>query len=122
MIVDFVVGGIKIGDSLRHHRIIRQEEEALRQKEMRIKAEAERQRQIESERRNILEKQAEQWDKNLQLRNFIQVVESTFHKQTHDPEQQKKLDSWLAWARQHTDRIDPLKNDFPSIYECDLTE
>lgn len=118
MVVDFVIGGIKITDAMRHHRIIREQEEGRRQEEMRIRAESERKRQQELERRNILEKQAEQWKKSRQLREYIDAVESSFGKQ--DQEQDARLNNWLTWARQNADRIDPLQNDPPSIYEHDV--
>lgn len=117
LVVDFVIGGIIICDVSRRRRIIREQEESRKQEEIRIRAQAERKRQLELERHNILEKQAEQWNKSHQLREYIRAVEATLYNQSQDKEQKSRINTWLTWARQHADSIDPLAGDPLSIYE-----
>lgn len=113
MVGDFVIGGIKIGAALQQQRRISEEKERLRQQELQIRAELERQKQLELERLRLLENQAEKWSNSQKLRDFINAVMAAYSGQTNDAEFRQKLEKWLAWARQHADNIDPLKNGCP---------
>ena len=60
-----------------------------------------------------MEKQAEQWSNSRRLKDFTKAAEEALRKQSGDSDFQEELEEWLSWARQHADRIDPLKNGFP---------
>jgi len=122
MVVDFVVGGIKIGAAMKRHSILREETDRFRQEELRRQKEIENQKQLEIERLKILEQQAEQWSNSQKLRDFICAVKDEFCGKTISSESREKLGKWLSWAEQHADRIDPLKNGALSIFERDLSE
>jgi len=72
----------------------------------------ERQRQIELERRKDIERQAEMWLKSKQLREYIEAVEEKAGRKVL-LENEQQLEKWLTWAKDHADRIDPLKGPLP---------
>ncbi len=76
-------------------------------------AELARLRQIELERREDLEKQAENWVKCRQLREYIQAVETAASKQGISDPSHEGYAFWVRWAKAHADRLDPLTNGLP---------
>jgi hypothetical protein len=110
---DFVIMAIRIAELLRKERLEREEEERKKEEEQRKLAEEKRRRKEEEERLLALEKQAEQWAKSQQLREYIQAVQRTASAQKCSNDFQKQIERWLSWAREHADRIDPLKKGLP---------
>ena len=93
-------------------------ERKKREKEERQREEArkrwdEEQRRIEKKRRTELETQAQQWTKSDHLRKFIAEVERRASMQQCSIDFQTRMKEWLTWAKQHADRIDPLKKGLP---------
>jgi len=89
----------------------REREEAARQEAERQRALAEQARREEEERRRVLEHQAESWDKSRRLRAFIDEVERRANAKGVSVAADSQLGAWIAWARQHADRLDPLRAD-----------
>jgi hypothetical protein len=94
----------------------RREEEWKRQEEQerqqeRIRKRAERKRQIEQDNRDRLEASAQAWIEAKGLRRFIRECEEVFRKDKKTPPGDWQ-NRWLAWAREHANRLDPMTNGF----------
>ena len=57
-----------------------------------------------------MENKALLWNKSQLVRNFITAVEKKYKVYQSNGEGADQIEQWLAWARQHADRLDPLKN------------
>ena len=106
---DVVLGLVVLADAKRARRLQREREERERQEAERRRIEAERQRREELERRQLLERQVESWTKAQQVRAFVDEVERRAQAKDKLTEPGAKLAEWIAWARRHADRLDPLK-------------
>jgi hypothetical protein len=100
---DVLVGMLEIAVTARTRRLRGKEEEVRR-----LAAEAEREehrRQAEAEktRAEHLEAAAARWHRARQVRLYVDAVEIAAA-----PEDAEKAE-WIAWARAHADRLDPLK-------------
>jgi hypothetical protein len=88
------------------------EEHRKREEAERRRQEAARQEALELARRKNLEEQAQRWVQSINLSTYIDACE----KQMTDTSGQLQADSpetkWLAWAREHARRINPLANGF----------
>jgi len=106
---DVVLGLVVVADAKRAVRLEqeRQERDAREAKRRRIEAE-ERQRK-ELERRQLLERQVESWTKAHQVRAFVDEVDRRAQAKGKSTEPGTELGEWIAWARRHADRLDPLK-------------
>ena len=82
------------------------------EQEARLREEAERRKAVELAFRNLLEQQAQQWVLAENLRAFIQECEEQMRSQGADLTAKTWKVNWLAWARQHLERINPLMNGF----------
>ena len=60
-----------------------------------------------------LEKQAENWVKSRQLREYIQAVEIAASKQGISGPFHEGYAFWIRWAKAHADRLDPLIRRLP---------
>lgn len=64
-----------------------------------------------------LEKQAKDWNFTMQLQNYISAVEDKAKKQNEEiPTDTIK---WIEWAKQHLDKINPLKGSLPSYTKAE---
>jgi len=106
---DFVVSLIKNADLMRQRRLEQEEQERRLIIELSKQEELERQRREEEERRRDLENQAGSWIKAQQLRAYIDEIERSANGKKAPFEKKERLEKWLAWARQHANRIDPLR-------------
>ena len=86
------------------------EQERLRQESLR--KEAERRQEVEEENRSSLEAAAQNWRDARLLRRFIHVCDGELRKAGKPLEPNGWQEQWLAWAREHADRLDPMKNGF----------
>jgi hypothetical protein len=75
--------------------------------------EAEQRRREEELRRRLLEQQAECWAKAQQLGAFIDEVERRAQVRGTSMARGTELGEWIAWARRHADRLDPMKPPVP---------
>ncbi len=89
----------------------KQEDEWEKQRQRR--EELARLHQIELERRDDLEKQAANWVKSQQLREYIQAVEMAAATKGISGLSNEGYAFWMRWAKVHADRIDPLTRGLP---------
>lgn len=108
---DVIVGLVVIADAKRAWEQEREREEAARREAERQRALAEQARREEEERRRVLERQAASWAKSQRLRAFIDEVERRANAKGVSLVPNSELGAWIAWARQHADRLDPLVPD-----------
>ena len=106
-----VAGLVVIADVKRAWEQEREREEAARREAERQRALAEQARREEEERRSVLERQAESWAKSQRLRGFIDEVERRANAKGVSIVPGSELGAWIAWAREHADRLDPLARD-----------
>lgn len=81
-------------------RIQREKEELLRQQIAEKK-------ENEQKKLELLEKYAGQWDKAQHVRRFVDSVELKLG-EIENQEQREKLVSWIQWAREKADWLDPM--------------
>ena len=107
---DVIAGLIVVAEAKRRHQIElkRQRQEWAEAERQRL--ELERQRREEAEQLKALELEAAQWARSQQLRTYIDAVEHEALARGNSPEPGGKLHGWLAWARRHADRLDPLRD------------
>jgi hypothetical protein len=110
---DVVLGLVVVADATRARRLQREREERERQEAELRRIEAERQRREELERRQRLERQVESWTKAQQVRAFVDEVERRAQAKDKSIEPGTELGNWIAWARRHADRLDPLNPPIP---------
>ncbi len=108
---EFLINLVTIADLERQRRLEDRERERRRQEELEARDEQERRRQEEQKRLQDLENQALRWTKASQLRAYVIEVEKKARRSDLPTEGQERLASWLQWAREHADRIDPLVGD-----------
>jgi hypothetical protein len=87
----------------------RQEARARKAKEQRAKAEAVRQAELEAD--------AEAWEKSRQVRRYVEAVKAEASRSSLTSEDQKALRAWVVWAEAHANRLDPISQGFPSVFE-----
>jgi hypothetical protein len=102
---------VTIADLKRQRRLEDAERERRRQEDLKTMQELERRRQEELRRLQDLENQALRWTKAAQLRAYVAEVEKKACSSDLPAEEQELVTSWLRWAREHADRIDPLIGD-----------
>jgi hypothetical protein len=112
-IQEIVCNVIKIADLRRTRRIERKKQEEEWEKQRQRRAELARLRQIELERRDDLEKQATNWVKSQQLREYIQAVEMAAATKGISGLSHEGFSFWMRWANAHADRLDPLTHGLP---------
>ena len=89
-------------------------EKRKREEEERQRQEAIRRREEEKKRRELLEREADEWHKSQDIRHYLAVFEARLRDADKlTPEYKERL-SWLEWARNYADSIDPLNKHFPS--------
>ena len=108
---DVIVGLVVIADAKRAWEQEREREEAARREAERQRALAEQAQREEEERRLVLERQAESWTKSQRLRAFVDEVERRAKVKEVSGAPDSEIGAWIAWARQHADRLDPLVAD-----------
>ena len=97
----------------------RQRIEMLKKREEEARRRAELERQIKNEQQKIsqLIQDAENWDKSKVIREFIAAVKKEHFSGNQVYDVQEDFDSWLKWAKEQADRLDPLTPSPPSILD-----
>lgn len=120
----FVSGLIKRAAKKKEYRQQKEEEERKRQEMARLREEerkrqAELNRKIQEERTRVsnLITDAENHQKSLQIRDFVPAVEKEHRNGNAVYVNADEYESWVAWARDQADRLDPLSNSPPSILD-----
>jgi hypothetical protein len=88
----------------------RREEEQRRME--RIRKEEERKRRMEQMYRTSLEEKSEAWFRARRLRRFIRACEAMLQGGSRPVLAGEWGKTWLGWAREHADRLDPMTNGF----------
>ena len=105
-------------------RRIRDEEERLkRAKELEVQQQREalqRQQQIEHQRVEQLIAEAEAWHQSRRLRAYLRAVEDALHRRRDALDESSEIVSWLQWARDQAERLDPLSPSPASILDQEL--
>ena len=105
---DVVSGIIVVAEAKRQYRIEMERQRLERAEAERRRLELEQRRREEAEQLKALEHEVTLWARSQQLRGYIDAVEREALKRGHPPEPGSKLHGWLALARRHADRLDPL--------------
>jgi len=108
MLNDIVKGIFITAEVLRANREAWERKERERQAELMRQAELEQQRREEEARRQELERQVNRWVVSRNLRTFLGALEEEAARQGCSAVPDSQLGVWLAWARQHADRLDPI--------------
>lgn len=107
---EFVVGLLRIAETVKARRLKQEQEEQLRREaERRRQAEAIK-RQEELARLQALEQEAANWAKAQQLRTYLSALKDMLTIKHGEIQPGSRADQWLTWAHQHADRLDPLVN------------
>lgn len=120
----FMIGLIKLAAKKMEYRHQKEEEERQRQ-EMARQREKERQRQIElncktkEERARIskLITDVQNHQKSRQIRDFVVAVKKEHQKGNAVYVNTNEFESWVKWAQNQADRLDPLTDSPPSILD-----
>lgn len=110
---DIVKGLLITAEALRIDRIAREKAEQERRAAAERQAELERQRQEEEARRQKLEEQVTRWVRSQNLRRYLEAVETAAVQRDVATSPESALGKWLAWARAHADRLDPVGESLP---------
>jgi hypothetical protein len=109
LLPDILKGFLVIAEALRTRRVAREREEQARKEAEARQAELERQRREEAARRQTLEDQVNCWVMSRNLRTFLDAVEDEARNRGVSASPDTDFGRWLAWARQHADRLDPVQ-------------
>ena len=118
---DIIRGLVVVADAKRTHLLAEEREAQARREAQRQRELAEQRRREEEERQRRLEREAESWVKAQQLRAFIDEVERRASVKGVAMEPGSELGDWIAWARRHADRLDPLKPDPDAVKPQDAS-
>ena len=121
-LTDFLVGAVKVADRKIKERIEAEERQRRREEEWRQWEEERRRRQIEAEKIQELESQADSWTKSQKLRKYIRAVQEKANKLPNYKGLQEKLNEWVAWAERHADRLDPIAHELPFEIDSEIVE
>lgn len=114
-LLDDVLKGIFVtAEVLRARRLEGERQERERRAALERQAELERLRREEETRRQELEQQVARWVKSQNLRAYLKAVEQEAGQREISIAPDSPLGRWLAWAREHADRLDPLAAGLPS--------
>lgn len=106
---DVLAGLIVVAEAKRQHDIELESQRREWAETERRRLELEQLRRQEAEQLKALEQEAILWARSQQLRAYIAAVEHEALARGTSPEPGGKLHGWLAWARRHADRLDPLR-------------
>jgi hypothetical protein len=120
----FVIGLIKRAAKKKEYRQQKEEDERKRQEMARLREEerqrqAELNRKIQEERTRVsnLITDAENHQKSMQIRDFVAAVEKEHRNGNAVYVNADEYESWVTWARDQADRLDPLADSPPSILD-----
>lgn len=120
----FVIGLIKRAAKKKECRRQKEEEERQRQEMARLREEerqrqAELNRKIKDERARVskLVTDADNHQKSKQIRELVTAVENEHRKGNAVYVTGNEYESWVKWARDQADRLDPLADSRPSILD-----
>lgn len=83
------------------------------EEDQRRKQEAAERKAAEAARRRDLEAQAHGWTQSQTLSAYLDAVEQQADAATLLPDAQEAHEAWMAWAREHARRVNPLSDGLP---------
>lgn len=110
---DILKGIAVTAEVLRTRRLDSERQARERQATLERQAELERLRREEEARRQDLEQQVARWVKSQNLRAYLKALEQEATRREIAVAPDSPLGRWIAWAREHADRLDPLLAGFP---------
>ena len=105
---EVVKGILFVAEALRLRHLEWERRERERQEEERRRAELERLQREEEARRQELEQFTNRWVKSQNLRAFLEAVQQEAVRRALQLTPDTAIGRWLAWGREHADRLDPL--------------
>jgi len=95
-------------------------DEQRRRREMELqqrRAELRRLKEEEQRRVQDLYQQADDWERSMQIRKYVDAVRTHVANLDGQIEQGNETEAWLAWAGAQADRLDPLAPTRPSVLD-----
>ncbi|MFA6545780.1 MAG: hypothetical protein WCS99_15285 [Limisphaerales bacterium] len=111
---EIVAGFFVVAEGMKQERLRWEEQQRRWQEEERRRRELERLRQAEEARCQRLEASAGLWAKAARLRDFVAACEAKLRSSGVPMDDSGREARWLAWARKHAERLDPLGGDYLS--------
>ena len=93
----------------KQRRIEREEKQRINKLEKEIEEAAKDQLENENKRRATLEEQAQTFTKSQYIYDFIAEIEKQQAQLNLTREEELKFEAWIIWARNHADRLNPVK-------------
>lgn len=107
---DIVAGIIETFERIRQRKIEEKIQAQRKLEEQQRREEELRRIREEGSRREQLEQQAENWRKSKDIYDYLKACEEYFITQGREVDSESAEAKWLAWAKAHADRLNPLKN------------
>lgn len=116
-ILPAIVGGIMAaGPILEHRKREREERERQYRAEEMRRYEARRRKEINDKRWNQFRMLAANWEEQRRLRAFLTEVEKHAASESDAVVPDIPLTSWIAWAKEHTDALDPFRDGVVGLF------
>ena len=117
---EFFPIAFELAAEMKKQREEREIRDRIREKKHQLYLEAQRQVDEELERLNALEDSAKLFTRSQYIYDLIDTVEEELSKRKLNAVESLQAKAWLHWARNHAERLDPIKETIQSIFE--LTE
>ena len=114
---EFFIKLEQVMEQVKKRRLEREEYHRKRREEKEIKEAAKKQREEEQERLNNLEKRVNSFRQSQFIYNFISEIENKQSQMDLTEEDQLKFETWIIWARNHADRLNPINQSVKEILE-----
>ena len=114
---DFIIGLIKEAADKRAQRRERERLEQEWREQQRQREELAKRIKEEQARVQSLMRASSDWHKSRELRQYIEAFKDVFIKKYGVIEPDSETGTWLIWAQQQADRLDPLYDSPPSILD-----
>jgi hypothetical protein len=117
-ILPAIVGGIMAaGPMLEQRKREREERERQYRAEEMRRYEARRRKEIDDKRWNQFRMLAANWEEQKRLRTFLAEIESQVCDKGGTVVSEVPLTSWIAWARKHTEALDPFRDGIVGLFD-----
>lgn len=114
---DFIVGLVIAAETKKAWRVEQERRRQEWEEAAKKRRELERNRWEEKERIRALEDEASRWEKAEKIRKYIYTVEKMKSDKDGSSRPESEFENWISWAREIADRVDPLKDNPPSILD-----
>lgn len=102
-------------EEIKQERLKREEWHRQQEAEQRIKEEAEKQHKEETERLRQLEHMAKTYTTSQHIYDFVDEIEHHQDQLDLSEDEKLKFKAWFIWARNHADRLNPIKQAISKI-------